>query len=219
MWQNLILKAHRAQLLRAGQPRGGWPRRAAHLVLALGVHQAGLEHIQGLAEDRGTSTLGGGPLPRAAGHPALLPRPPGPQGSPGTVPAQALGDPRGLQKTRQSLLPLRALAAPQGHPATHRDEAGNEVSEDAIRQVPRAEDQLLGLVIAGQLWQGRKVRAGGRAPSSGEAAQTHTASWTEAKPPALRVSYGHHTWGRGTDEAPPRPHSVPTAFLRDLSEG
>lgn len=31
-----------------------------HLVLALGVHEAGFEHVQGLAQECGTSTLGRG---------------------------------------------------------------------------------------------------------------------------------------------------------------
>lgn len=34
------------------------PRSPTHLILALGVHQAGLQHVQGLAQDSGTSPLG-----------------------------------------------------------------------------------------------------------------------------------------------------------------
>lgn len=38
---------------------------------------------------------------------------------------------------------------------THSDEAGQEVGEDVVRQEPRGEDQLLGLVVAGELRRGR----------------------------------------------------------------
>lgn len=34
------------------------PAAATHPVLALGIHEAGLEHIQGLAQERGASALG-----------------------------------------------------------------------------------------------------------------------------------------------------------------
>lgn len=40
-----------------GQAAARWTKWATHLVLSVGVHEAGLEHIQGLAQECGTPTL------------------------------------------------------------------------------------------------------------------------------------------------------------------
>lgn len=40
-----------------GQAAAGWARWATHLVLSVGVHEASLDHIQGLAQECGTYTL------------------------------------------------------------------------------------------------------------------------------------------------------------------
>lgn len=161
---------------RAGQQQGGDP---THPVLALGVHQAGLQHVQGLAQDRGTSALGGGdaspvglprrtpgdpstrtgqpPAPRRPpeGHrrargPALVWAPGGPAVRGGTPNAAGASCPRSPGPQ----------APPHAAAGTHSNKAGYEVREDPIRQVPGAEDQLLGLVVAGQLQGGRGVGGG-----------------------------------------------------------
>lgn len=80
---------HRAREQQAGPPlptprpvlsRALASAAPTHSILALGIHQAGLQHIQGLAQERGTSTLGGvgrlspaGLPSKACGYPHLLP--------------------------------------------------------------------------------------------------------------------------------------------------
>lgn len=79
-----------------GSLRAGTPR-PAHLVLALGIHQAGLQHVQGLAQDRGTPALGGGAHHQRACHVRCLGAPQPPQAYSG------LGGDRGLQGALTSL--------------------------------------------------------------------------------------------------------------------
>lgn len=70
---------------RAWQLQGRDPQGPTHLILALGVHQACLQHVQGLAQDCGTSTLGGNASPRGCHvrclgtpqSPLACPKPPG----------------------------------------------------------------------------------------------------------------------------------------------
>lgn len=54
-WEGLGGKSWHTEV--GGQAVARWARWATHPVLSVGVHHAGLDHIQGLAQERGTYAL------------------------------------------------------------------------------------------------------------------------------------------------------------------
>lgn len=61
----------------------------------------------------------------------------------------------------------RLLGERKQRPITYRDEAGQEVREYVVTHDTRSEDQLLGLVVAGQLRGTGENRRGSRLPEQG----------------------------------------------------
>lgn len=167
-----------------------------YLIFTLRVHQACLQHIQGLAQKCGTSALREGTRHRRAFRHS--------QTSPHDYPQATLKEPFAARPvspgevTQESSWPgltyeLESHTWPQrgytrlAPPAlillqqcwgTYCNKTGDKVSENVVGQVPSAEDQLLGLVIAGQLWVGMgTVMAKEELLDPGRVGRVHSDTW------------------------------------------
>lgn len=123
---------------------------------------------------------------------------------------------------------LIGLAPPKARPSTHRDEAGDKVCEDAVRQVPGAKDQLLGLIVAGQLqgWSGERGLWHGSQLQGEQTGAHRDVTGTDQAPAPQLVSTVTVTRQTGEAEPggaypPPQPLCVVQAhgLLHHLSRG